>query len=113
MSEKNPYLAPLTREMLTAAASKQTGLTANTQTVRQCVDFALWALQEADRLADPWKRRQECEKDGHDFVMPEDDAPEGTYDGVEGMYVLKEYVAPRSECRNCDAVLVIEFKEKI
>lgn len=113
MSEKSPILAPLTRDMLTQAASEQTGLQPTTQTVRACVDFALWALQEADRLALPWKKRQECEEDGHDFVMPEDDAPDGAYDGTEGTYVLKAYVAPRSECRNCDAVLVIEFKERI
>lgn len=113
MSEKNPILAPLTREALLKAAAEQTGLQPTTQTVRSCVDFAIWALKEAERLATPWKKRMECEKNGHDFTMSEDDAPEGAFDGTTGEYVLKEYIADRAECRNCDAVLVIEFRERI
>lgn len=113
MNEKNPILAPLTREMLLKAASDQTGLQPTTQTVKSCVDFAIWALKEAERLATPWKKRMECEAKGHQFAMPEDDAPEGRYDEIEGVYVLEEYVAERAECRNCDAVLEISYKEKI
>jgi len=114
MSETpDPILAPLTRDMLRESAAVYMGLSPGTKTVETAVEFALWALKEADRLATPWKKRQQCAMKGHQFAMPEDDMPEHVLDGTTGTYILKKYIADKADCLNCDASLVIVFKEKI
>ena len=107
------FLAPLTRAKLEEMAVEFYGNSPTSGTVRNAAEFAILVLKEAERLAEPWKKRQLCEVHGHNFV---NFAPQEEFCSVASTdlkQVLWEWKAKSISCTNCDATLEVTYKEKI
>ena len=108
MSEE--FLAPLSRDKLTELAVEAYGYVPDSKTVKTAVELGLRILQEAERLAEPWKLRQLCRLEGHQFNFGSEHFP--AVMGAEAFSIARWQVKP-TKCVRCDGVLEVTYKELI